>query len=120
MIFGSLFQRKTLRRDVAVADTRDERAQALCANFVLQATNAQGLGTRLKLASYFARDSLFDTSMSLELMANARKLFAQCPIDRLSLLPQYVLTSLVPSLFFARRGGKQSGQRPIPFLFHAV
>ena len=27
--------------------SRDERAQALCANFVLQATNAQGLGTRL-------------------------------------------------------------------------
>ena len=26
--------------------SRDERAQALCANFVLQATNAQGLGTR--------------------------------------------------------------------------
>ena len=29
--------------------SRDERAQALCANFVLQATNAQGLGTRLRL-----------------------------------------------------------------------
>ena len=29
--------------------SRDERAQALCANFVLQATNAQGLGTRLAL-----------------------------------------------------------------------
>ena len=27
--------------------SRDERAQALCANFVLQATNTQGLETRL-------------------------------------------------------------------------
>ena len=27
--------------------SRDERAQALCVNFVLQATNAQGLGMRL-------------------------------------------------------------------------
>ena len=31
--------------------SRDERAQALCANFVLQATNAQGLGTRLGILS---------------------------------------------------------------------
>ena len=54
-----------------------------------------------QLASYFARDSLFDTSMSLELMANARKLFVQCPINRLSLLPQYVPTALLGSLLHA-------------------
>ena len=36
----------------------------------------------LQPASYFARDGLFDTSMSLELMANALQLFAQCPINR--------------------------------------
>ena len=30
--------------------SRDERTQALWANFVLQATNAQGLGTRLVVA----------------------------------------------------------------------
>ena len=51
-----------------------------------------------QLASYFAQDSLFDTSMSLELVANARKLFAQCPINRLSLLPQYVPTVSLGSL----------------------
>ena len=32
--------------------SHDEWAQALCANFVLQATNAQGLGTRLGLCIY--------------------------------------------------------------------
>ena len=39
--------------------------------------------------------------MSLELMANARKLFAQCPINLLSLLPQYVPTALLGSLLHA-------------------
>ena len=29
--------------------SRDERAQALCANFVLQVTNTPGLGTRLRV-----------------------------------------------------------------------
>jgi len=38
---------KTLLRQTS----HDERAQALCANFVLQATNMQGLGTRLGLAN---------------------------------------------------------------------
>ena len=31
-----------------------------------------------QLASYFAQDSLFNSSMSLELMPNAKQLFAQC------------------------------------------
>ena len=57
----------------------------------------------MHVASYFARDALFDTSMSLELMdlANARQLFAQCLINRLSLLPQYVPTELFSSLVHA-------------------
>ena len=42
--------------------------------------------------------SSIQLSMSLELMANARKLFAQCPINRPSLLPQYVPTALLGSL----------------------
>ena len=54
-----------------------------------------------QIASYFARDGFFDAGMSLELMANARKLFAQCPINRLSLLPQYVPTALLCSLLHA-------------------
>ena len=54
-----------------------------------------------QLASYFARDSLFDTSISLELMANMRQLFTQCPINCLSLLPQYVATELFGSLLHA-------------------
>ena len=33
-----------------------------------------------------------------------------------SLIP----SSLVPSLFFTRGGEKESGQRPIPFMFHVV
>ena len=53
------------------------------------------------LASYFAWDGLFDTSMSLELLANSRQLFAQCPINRLSLLLQYVPTALFGSLLHA-------------------
>ena len=51
-----------------------------------------------QLASYFARDSLFDISRSLELMANAWQLFAQCSINCLSLLPQYVPTASFGSL----------------------
>ena len=57
----------------------------------------------MQLASYFARDGLFDTSMSLELMANARKLSAQCPINRLSLLPQYVPMALLGSTLVVRQ-----------------
>ena len=47
-----------------------------------------------QLVSYFMQDGLFDTSMSLELMANTQQLFAQCPIKRLSLLPQYMPTGI--------------------------
>ena len=54
-----------------------------------------------QLASYFAREGLFDTSMPLELVANVRQLFAQCPINRLSLLPQYVPTELFGSILHA-------------------
>ena len=53
-------------------------------------------------AGYFTRDGLFlDTSRSLELMANGQQLFAQCPINRLSLLPHYVPMSLFGSLLHA-------------------
>ena len=54
-------------------------------------------------AGYFTQDGLFlDTSRSLELMANGRQLFALCPINHLSLLPQYMPTSLFGSLLHTR------------------
>ena len=56
---------------------------------------------RAQIASYFARDGLFDTSMSLELMAKTQQLFAHCPLNRLSLLPQYVPTALLGSFLHA-------------------
>ena len=52
-------------------------------------------------ASYFAQDGLFYTSISLELMPNAKQLFIQCRRNRLSLLPQYVPTALLGSLLHA-------------------
>ena len=52
-----------------------------------------------QVASYFARDGLFfDTSRSLKLMANAWQLFAQCSMNRLSSLSQYVPMALFGSL----------------------
>ena len=49
--------------------SRDEQAQALCVNFVLQATNAQGLGTRLrkahvKLCNGVSNDSQYHVVMN--------------------------------------------------------
>ena len=54
-------------------------------------------------ASYFAQDGLFDTSISLELMLNAKQLFVQCRRNRLSLLLQYVPTALLGSLLHASK-----------------
>ena len=52
-------------------------------------------------ASYFAQDGLFNTRISLKLMPNVKQLFAQCPRNRLSLLPQYAPTALLGSLLHA-------------------
>ena len=58
-----------------------------------------------QLVSHFMRDGLFDTSMSLELMANTQQLFTQCPINRLSLLPQYMPTGFCTLLVHQQLNG---------------
>ena len=50
--------------------------------------------------SYFARDGFFLNTRRW-LMANAWQLSAQCPINRLSLLPQYVPIAFFGSLSYA-------------------
>ena len=45
--------------------SRDERAQALCTNFILQVTNGQGLGMRLEFFSLQTLSSIILIALHL-------------------------------------------------------